>query len=337
MSYFPLIRSKAAPNLTMNIKGGQVLGANLILFETAPSPNEGFYLLPVSLNSSTFYIINRPIIPSQASTPSLLLDLSGSNVVANSFNGEASQQWQICPDPAGSGYYYFQNVANGLVIDTQNKGTAQLTPLVVDSLPSSGPIPTQLWSTPLPTRNRVSFEVLSQPIAPSVGEEPMPIPYVTQGFFAQVSNLGPSASTISLYFISSPQFVTKNTAGDIVLAANYIDNTGAVTQYNSSTFLTNKGFKQITIPAGGTYLFGVQYLLIPNSQTVIVGGTPQSSESARGVLELLAPVGNNIVAVATVRQVFVTYAPTSTPTDLVATSMTESAYQVPFSNAYSAN
>jgi hypothetical protein len=65
-----------------------------------------------------------------------------------------------------------------------------------------------------------SFEVPANPIAPGVPD----VPYVQQGFFLQVSNLGTTSALVGIEYVASPAFVESN--GAIKLFTNIIDETG---------------------------------------------------------------------------------------------------------------
>jgi hypothetical protein len=174
-----------------------------------------------------------------------------------------------------------------------------------------------------------SFEILAQPIAPGVPN----VAYVQQGFFTQITNLNPGAAVVNLIYDPSPAFVTSNGAIDLFI--NIIDQTGGIMQYPINTFMTAPvGFKNISIPSAGTFLFGVQYLLLPTTSnpailTPATGGTPQNSQSARGMLSLQAPPTTSLMVLSTIRQVFTNYSPTSTSTNPVVLDIAEAAYAVP--------
>lgn len=114
------------------------------------------------------------------------------------------------------------------------------------------------------------------------------------------------------------------TSGAISLFTNYITQTGLANavSYNVNTFLTAPvGFKQLTIPAMDTWLFGVQYLLTPGSPV------PTPGVDARGFLQIRAPDGTKLLVLATTRQVFNNFAADGPPGTV--TSIAESAYPVP--------
>ena len=159
-----------------------------------------------------------------------------------------------------------------------------------------------------------SFEVLAQPIAPGVPA----IPYVEQGSFLQITNLGTATAEVEIVYAPSPAFVTSN--GAIVLTTNYIDGTGKINAYAASVFLEPPiGFGTHSIPAGATWLFGVQYV-----QTV-AAPNPSLSQSTRGTLSLTAAAGTKLLVLATIRQVFTNYNATTRAIEDVA----EAAYAVP--------
>ncbi len=168
-----------------------------------------------------------------------------------------------------------------------------------------------------------SFEVLANPVAPGVKD----VPYVQQGFFLQISNLGAASSLVSLEYKASPAFV--GTKGAIKLFTNIIDESGVPQQYPTAQFLAPPvGFKAQDIPAGATWLIGVQYLLLPPPAPIVnppvTGGTPQDSFLTRGVLRIEAGAGSKLLLLATVRQVFNNYSPTNALLDVA-----EGAYSVP--------
>lgn len=164
-----------------------------------------------------------------------------------------------------------------------------------------------------------SFEVLAQPLVPGLPD----IPYVQQGSFYQISNLSPGGVTINLNFNATPAFVAQS--GSVSLFTNYIDNNGNVTQYPVSTFLQPAvGFAGITIPAGGTFIFGVQYVLGQGQSENLAGSTPQDGLGTRGTVTLLAPNGALLLVLATIRQVFTNFDASGNVTNL-----SEAAYSVP--------
>lgn len=172
------------------------------------------------------------------------------------------------------------------------------------------------------TVNLSEFEVLAQPIAPGIPN----VPYVQQGTFIQVTNLGQNAK-LTLAFYPNPPFVPSS--GAVKLFANFIDATGVPQQYNA--FLTNSpvGFKDIQIAANATFLFGVQYVLVPPTinQPIpnSVGSTPQDMAATRGYIQASGPNGQPWLVLATIRQVFNNYnANTGALVDVA-----ESAYSIP--------
>ncbi len=157
-----------------------------------------------------------------------------------------------------------------------------------------------------------SYEVLAQPIAPVPN-----VPFVTQGAFLQISNLGSAAVVVESQYIGTPSFV--ETSGNVSLDCNYIDQTGTITAYSVPFFLDPPiGFGELTIPAGATWLFGVQYLLNPGSPV------PTTGVESRGFIQLQAAVGSSLLVLATTRQVFNNYNPNGTLLDV-----SEAAYPVP--------
>jgi hypothetical protein len=174
----------------------------------------------------------------------------------------------------------------------------------------------------MPTKNLTTFEVLCTPIAPGVPN----VPSVQQGFFLQISNLGAASALVSVEYHSSPAFVDKK--GAIKLFTNIIDQSGTPQQYPVAAFLSAPvGYEALTIPAGATWLVGVQYLLLPPPPpilTVATGATPQDAQEARGMVKMTAAAGTKLMVLATVRQVFTNYSPTGTLLDI-----SEGAYSVP--------
>ncbi len=53
-----------------------------------------------------------------------------------------------------------------------------------------------------------SFEVLANPVAPGVKD----VPFVQQGFFLQISNLGTASSLVSLEYLATPAFIGQKGA-----------------------------------------------------------------------------------------------------------------------------
>jgi len=167
-----------------------------------------------------------------------------------------------------------------------------------------------------------SFEVLAAPIAPGLKN----VPYVQQGTFLQITNLGSASTLVSLQYAASPAFVAAS--GAAKLFTNIIDESGTPQQYPTSDFLGGPvGFKALDIPAGATWLIGVQYLLIPPpapTLTPATGSTPQDSLEARGVVSLDASAGSKLLVLGTVRQVFNNYSPAGVLIDVA-----EGAYAIP--------
>jgi hypothetical protein len=159
-----------------------------------------------------------------------------------------------------------------------------------------------------------SYEVLAQPLAPVPN-----VPFVQQGAFIQISNITTHSALIDIEYVGTPKFVA--TSGPLFLATNYITQTGLanLTSYPVATFLAAPfvGFKDLTIPAGDTWLFGVQYLLTPGMTP------PTTGVDARGFIELKAAAGSKLLVLATTRQVFNNYSG-ATLLDIA-----ESAYAVP--------
>jgi hypothetical protein len=56
-----------------------------------------------------------------------------------------------------------------------------------------------------------SFEVLAAPVAPGLKN----VPYVQQGTFLQVTNLGSASSLVSLQYAASPAFVAASGAAKL--------------------------------------------------------------------------------------------------------------------------
>ncbi|GAB0118907.1 hypothetical protein [Acidisoma sp. 7E03] len=165
----------------------------------------------------------------------------------------------------------------------------------------------------------ISFEVLAQPVVPGVPN----VPYVQQGSFVQITNINGQAFTVSLTYFPSPRFVP--TSGAVALFANYIDNTGNVTQVPATTFITQRGFQNVSIPSLGAFIFGVQYIIKPTSATQLAGTTPQDGVAARGVLSVAASADMRISPLPTIRQVFTNYSSTG-----AVLNTSEAAYAVPF-------
>jgi hypothetical protein len=154
-------------------------------------------------------------------------------------------------------------------------------------------------------RNLTSFEVLSSPIAPGVPD----VPYVQQGFFLQVTNCGPANAFLSIEYQASPRFVESK--GAVKLFTNVIDGAGMPQQFPARNFLgAPVGFEALNIPAGDTWLIGVQYLLLPPPAPIFeaaTGNTPQDSAMARGIVRIDAAPGTKWMMLATTRQVFSTF------------------------------
>lgn len=169
-----------------------------------------------------------------------------------------------------------------------------------------------------------SFEVISQPIVPGVPD----LPYVQQGSFLQLTNVGTAPAQVTVGYTATPAFVVSS--GAVILAANFIDNTGNVTMFPASSFILNPvGFTAVTIPPNGTFIFGVQYLLNPGAaaeglEIERVGSTPQSGVGTRGIVTLTGTPGARFAALATIRQVFNNYDSGGNLMDV-----SEAAYSVP--------
>jgi hypothetical protein len=172
------------------------------------------------------------------------------------------------------------------------------------------------------TKTITSFEVLANPVAPGVKD----VPYVQQGFFLQISNLGGASELVGVEYVATPGFVA--TSGAIKLFANIIDQTGTPQQYPTASFLTPPvGFESLNIPAGATWLVGVQYLLLPPPAPLLTpatGATPQDAAEARGIVRVTAASGTDLLILATIRQVFNNYSPANKLLDIA-----EGAYAVP--------
>jgi hypothetical protein len=167
--------------------------------------------------------------------------------------------------------------------------------------------------------NVTSFEVLAQPIVPGVPD----IPYVQQGTFLQLSNIGSQSANVELNYNATPAFVASS--GAVILTANYIDGVGDVHAITDSFFLEAPvGFGSVTIPSGMTFLFGVQYILNPGGTPTMAGSTPQDGAGTRGLINLTAQTGTQLVALATIRQVFTNFNASGAVLDV-----TEAAYSVP--------
>jgi hypothetical protein len=172
------------------------------------------------------------------------------------------------------------------------------------------------------TKNITTFEVLCNPVAPGVAN----VPAVQQGFFLQIGNLGTSSALVSIEYLSSPAFVDSK--GAIKLFTNIVDESGTPQQYPNAAFLSAPvGYEGLNIPAGATWLVGVQYLLLPPPAPILTaatGGTPQDQQQARGMVKITAAAGTKLMVLATVRQVFSNYSTTGTLLDIA-----EGAYSVP--------
>lgn len=174
-----------------------------------------------------------------------------------------------------------------------------------------------------------SFEVLSQPIAPGLQN----VPYVQQGYFIQVTNLGGAAIKPTIEYVSTPAFTAsvaspvKSPFGPVPAAislfADLIDQTGTPLAYSvPANFLPGvAGFKGATLPAAippqGSFLFGVQYILNTSNATFTTGSgaTPQDTVEGRGYARIEAPAGSKILVLATIRQLFSNYGPNNTLLD----------------------
>lgn len=174
----------------------------------------------------------------------------------------------------------------------------------------------------MPTKTITSFEVLSNPVAPGVKD----VPYVQQGFFLQISNLGAASSLVGVEYVATPGFIASN--GAIKLFTNIIDQTGTPQQYPTAAFLSPPvGFEALNIPGGATWLVGVQYLLLsppPPILNPLTGATPQDHAESRGTVHVTAAAGTQLMILATVRQVFNNYSPANILLDIA-----EGAYSVP--------
>lgn len=167
-----------------------------------------------------------------------------------------------------------------------------------------------------------SFEVLAQPIVPGVPD----IPYVQQGTFVQISNIGSNPASAFLGFEATPPFVVQS--GAVQLFANYIDQNGNVTQVAASLFLQGQvGFPTVTVPAGATFIFGVQYVLMAGQSADLVGSTPQDQAATRGYVTLQSPPGSTLLVLGTIRQVFNNYDSSGNLMDV-----SEAAYSLPLVN-----
>jgi len=161
------------------------------------------------------------------------------------------------------------------------------------------------------------FEVLGSPISPGVGAI-----VLTQGYFLQLTNLKNTPVTIDIEYASTPAF--QKSVGTVALTCDIIIGNGippTLAQINATVaaFLVPPvGFKNQTIPAHTTWLFGVQYFLT-NTAT-----PPVNMAEARGVVTLKAPAGSHFMALATTRQAFFNYTAANALLDVA-----DSAYSVP--------
>jgi hypothetical protein len=174
----------------------------------------------------------------------------------------------------------------------------------------------------MPSKVLTTFEVLANPIAPGVPD----IAYVQQGFFLQITNVSANPTSVEVLFQDTPAFVASK--GAIKLAANIIDQTAKISPYPTANFLAAPvGFAATAIPPMSTFLFGVQYLLLPPPPPILTpatGATPQDYAEARGVVSVVAPAGATLVMLATTRQVFTNYSAANTVLDI-----SEGAYSNP--------
>ncbi|HQT45866.1 MAG TPA: hypothetical protein PLY97_01475 [Acidocella sp.] len=163
------------------------------------------------------------------------------------------------------------------------------------------------------------FEVLSQPIVPGIPN----VPYVQQGTFVQIANTTNSAAVVSLIYYAGPNFVASS--GAVTLFANYIDNNGQVTQVPAQTFIAQRGFVNVSIPSLATYIFGVQYVIVPGQSNNLLGATPQDGLATRGFIFLQSAANALVPPLGTIRQVF-----TNFNTGGGVQDVSEAAYPVPF-------
>ncbi len=139
------------------------------------------------------------------------------------------------------------------------------------------------------------YEVLSQPLIP----QNVAVPYITQGIFVQILNsISQTPLTYTISFVGQPELVANTDGIDLMI--EYIDNLGVSNPLSVNDFINNSRTQDLTIPYGGCFLFGVQYIL-PDAIKLGGGGTPQNSAAARGVVAISAD-SNNISA----NQIFVT-------------------------------
>jgi hypothetical protein len=162
------------------------------------------------------------------------------------------------------------------------------------------------------------FEVLSQPIVPGIPG----VPYVEQGSFIQVSNTSSSAVGVRVAYAPNQPFVP--TTGAVKLFVNYIDNTGKVTMVNPAQFAQQNGFPTVSIPSTKTFIFGVQYVIVPGQSQSLIAGIPQDSVATRGFAAVLGYASPAITPLSTIRQVFTNYSSSGE-----VTSTNSSAYAVP--------
>ena len=157
----------------------------------------------------------------------------------------------------------------------------------------------------MPTKLLTSFEILCSPIAPGVPD----VPYVQQGFFLQVTNLGAQTAFLSIEYVATPEFIESQ--GGIKLFTNIIDDAGRPQQYPAGAFLSAPvGYEALNIPAGSTWLAGVQYLLLtppPFQTSPVTGATPQDAFRTRGMVRATAAAGTSWLVLASIRQVFSTF------------------------------
>ncbi|WP_375466204.1 hypothetical protein [uncultured Methylobacterium sp.] len=163
------------------------------------------------------------------------------------------------------------------------------------------------------------FEILGESIVPGLTN----VPAVLQGTFIQATNLGNDLQSLFLFYVPTAPFVFGPSSNKVVLGANFIDDNLKIFDFTSD-FRTQR-YLSIRIPAGKTFIVGLQYFINPNA--ALTAPTPVGSEAMgnRGIIQLLPSGAGKFLVTATVRQNFIRSL--SNPTDIISST----AYSVPIS------
>jgi hypothetical protein len=158
-----------------------------------------------------------------------------------------------------------------------------------------------------------SFEVLAELLIPkgipvSPGAVLPQVPFALQAYFVQISlpkDAAVEMVSFDLNFDETTQFMQG--AGQPALQAQFIDETGAVQNYDANAFLHPEagkgiGFNAQSISRGQTKIYSVTAL--PPSNSPMATNMAQSGTGWRGLVSLNASEANVLIASPTQRQIY---------------------------------